>query len=151
MTRVNTNRILSRSPSATQKNARPSSNTRNRSSSNSRVAPDQGMRRRNSSTKGMGRRNSYSDKDPKKNKARSQSPSNRCKLCGGNHPTPNDRNKQLCPVYGKGPQTRHPCNNCKKGLYHPHFACQHGNPVRLSRSNSPSNFYVETENNQSEN
>ena len=151
MTRVNTNRILSRSPSATQKNTRPSSNTRNRSSSNSRVAPDQGMRRRNSSTKGMGRRNSYSDKDPKKNKARSQSPSNRCKLCGGTHPTPNDRNKQLCPVYGKGPQTRHPCNNCKKGLYHPHFACQHGNPVRLSRSNSPSNFYVETENNQSEN
>ena len=130
--RVSRSRVMSKSPS------------RQSFSKNRQFSSERGVRRSSRSTSrsrrgtNLGRRNSYAGLTEKP-RSRGRSP-NKCKLCGGtSHVTPTESNKQLCPIYGKGPVQTKPCLNCKHGLYHPNYACQHGHPVRPSRANSLTN------------
>ena len=108
---------------------------RPRSFSKDRSSPN----RRNNRSPSL-RKNSENSYAARKSPIRGKSPSNRCKLCGStNHSTPTQYNKHSCPVYGRMAVQSKPCSNCKYNLLHAHYACQHGNPIRASRANSPAN------------
>ena len=108
---------------------RPRSFSKDRSSPNRRGSRSPSLRK-----------NSEMSYASKKSPIRGKSPSNRCKLCGStNHSTPTPYNKHSCPVYGRMAVQSKPCSNCKYNLLHAHYACQHGNPIRASRANSPAN------------
>ena len=133
--------IRSRSGNRADRVSRSRIINRPRSFSKDRNFPNRRNSRNNS--RSISPKNSYASK---KSPTRGKSPSNRCKLCGGNHITPSQFNKESCPVYGRMPIQSSACKNCKYNLFHAYYACQHGDPIRASRANSPANAASKSEN-----